>query len=72
VVVKLASHPHGLGVQVDIFQTKRSEFRPTEAGEGGQQDQRPVSQPDRISEGVVSEWVNKKTEAGSLLICPLL
>ena len=29
---------------------ERSEFGPPEAGEGGQQDQRPIAWPDRISQ----------------------
>jgi hypothetical protein len=40
------------GIQVDVCGTERGEFGPEKTSEGGQQDQRPVAEPDRIGHGV--------------------
>jgi hypothetical protein len=52
VVVKLAGDLYRAGIQVDVRGTERGEFRPAETSEGGQQDQRPVTEPDRIGHSV--------------------
>jgi hypothetical protein len=42
-VADLAGDPHRAGVKVDVLWSKGGEFGPAEAGEGGQQDERTVS-----------------------------
>jgi hypothetical protein len=48
-VDNLAGYPYGACVKVDVFRSESREFGPAEAGEGGQQEKRPVSRADGIS-----------------------
>jgi len=47
----LAGYPHGAGVEVDVWRAERGEFGPAETGEGGQEQERPVSRADRVGQG---------------------
>ena len=51
-VVDLTSNPDSAGVQVDVVGTKCSEFSPAKAGLGGQEDQRCISRPHGVGQGV--------------------
>ena len=52
VVVELAGNPDGERVEVDVRWGERGELGPAQAGESGEQDQRPVTQADRVGQGV--------------------
>jgi hypothetical protein len=51
-VVDLTSNPDSAGVQVDVVGTKCSEFSPAKAGLDGQEDQRCISRPHGVGQGV--------------------
>ena len=51
-VADLPGYPHGASVDVNVSRTARGKFGPTKAGEGGQEDERPLARRDGIGQGV--------------------
>ena len=49
-IVDLAGNPDGARFGVDVVRGECGEFGPAEAGEGGQQDQRPIARINRIGQ----------------------
>jgi hypothetical protein len=70
-VADLAGDPHRAGVKVDVLWSKGGEFGPAEAGEGGQQDERTVSRPNGICQGVDLRHSQDRTLRRTLLASTL-